>query len=68
MTEQPERPDELDPDLWDDDDLDEAADMLPPQPADGGAYLTPADLTHDQDEYDEAEADRQLAAADEQED
>lgn len=39
--------------------------QLPPDPADGGAYLAPADLAHDQDEFDEAEADRQLAAVDE---
>lgn len=61
--------DELDPDEWDEDDLDEAADLEPPQPADGGAYLTEADKQHDQDDHDEAEANRQLAAVDaEQED
>lgn len=58
--------DDLDPDLWDDDDLAEAADMAPPQPADGGAFLTAADAEHDQDDYDEAEADRQAAAVDEE--
>lgn len=41
---------------------------MPQQPADGGAFLTGADLQHDQDEHDEAEADRQLAAIDEEDD
>lgn len=43
-------------------------DPMPQRPADGGAFLTDADLRHDQDEFDEAEADRQLAAVDEEED
>lgn len=61
-----EQPDELDVEQWDDDDLDEAADIAPPQPADGGAFLAEADKEHDQDEYDQAEADRQLDAVDDE--
>lgn len=60
--------DDLPADDWDDDDLIEASKLHPPVPglADDGepAGLSEADQQHDQDDYDEDEADRQIAAVD----